>query len=468
MMILRRKKRGFTLLAIAFITTALLWSCKERQSQSKETAVVTDSTTGKKIPNMRLTLPLLDALFYEEGFEKDLTAQLQLSEAQVQKLKTVARQAVEQLSEEGPAGYGYSERTAVRQADEKIRDIIGPEKAQQLYQLVGRRYENGDVAGLMPTMPNAVPTDTRIVVNAPAYRMDVFQNGRLLKTFKVGIGYPEFPLPSGMRRAETIIFNPTWTPPNSPWVTGKFKPGETVAGNHKDNPLGPIKIPIGLPALIHGGKNPAKLGTFASHGCVGLTNEMVQDFAEVLSQIGGSPLSLEAIKKRQGSKTEGYKLANPVPVELRYETIVAENGALRLYRDVYERGTNTVENAKKVLAVYGISFDQLPEPERQQLLAALREMNRDAQGNPIVADAGIPVDSAQAATPDELAEDRKKGVSAAKQPRAKSNKVTRTVAGEKEMIVPIAALQGKGYPAPVHYETGGTGAVAPDNKSTKK
>ncbi|RYG69513.1 hypothetical protein EON64_02515, partial [archaeon] len=46
------------------------------------------------------------------------------------------------------------------------------------------------------------------------------------------------------------------------------------------------------------------------------------------------------------TETKSVKLENPVPVELRYETIVGEPGALRIYRDVYERGTNTLENAK--------------------------------------------------------------------------------------------------------------------------
>src|SRR5438105_2191673 len=49
-----------------------------------------------------------------------------------------------------------------------------------------------------PTMlqgPNAVPKDTRIVVNIPAFRMDLFQDGRLVKSYKIGIGYPEFQLP---------------------------------------------------------------------------------------------------------------------------------------------------------------------------------------------------------------------------------------------------------------------------------
>src|SRR5688500_10058404 len=46
--------------------------------------------------------------------------------------------------------------------------------------------------------PNAIPTDTRIVVNIPAYRMDIFADGSLIKSYKVGIGTPEFPLPTGL------------------------------------------------------------------------------------------------------------------------------------------------------------------------------------------------------------------------------------------------------------------------------
>src|SRR5437016_10014557 len=79
--------------------------------------------------------------------------------------------------------------------------------------------------------PNAVPRDTRIVVNIPAFRMDVFRNGSLIKSYKVGIGYPQFPLPQGLRKAQMIIFNPTWTPPDSPWVDSmKVTPGEVIPG----------------------------------------------------------------------------------------------------------------------------------------------------------------------------------------------------------------------------------------------
>jgi hypothetical protein len=63
-----------------------------------------------------------------------------------------------------------------------------------------------------------IPQGTRVVINAPAFRMDLYEGGKLIKTYKIGIGYPEFPLPTGLRIADTIIFSPTWTPPDDPWV----------------------------------------------------------------------------------------------------------------------------------------------------------------------------------------------------------------------------------------------------------
>ncbi len=89
------------------------------------------------------------------------------------------------------------------------------------------------------------------------------------------------------------------------------------------NPLGPIKIPIGLPSLIHGGKSPAKLGTFASHGCVGLTSPQVEEFTLRLAQLGGADLNQEKLNGflKEKTETKNVKLNHTVPVELRYETI---------------------------------------------------------------------------------------------------------------------------------------------------
>lgn len=91
-----------------------------------------------------------------------------------------------------------------------------------------------------------------------------------------------------------------------------------------------------------------------------------------------SKLGLSAVKVAQLKNAAHASVS-----ELRYETIVAENDGLHIYRDVYERGTNTVENAKAVLAVYGVDDKQLSMAEQKRLGAALASMNRDAHGRPI-------------------------------------------------------------------------------------
>ena len=228
--------------------------------------------------------------------------------------------------------------------------------------------------------PNAIPTDTRVVVNIPAYRMDIFQDGSLIKSFKVGIGTPEFPLPTGLREAESVIFNPTWTVPDEAWAEEmkNVKVGETVEAGDKNNPLGWIKIPIGLPSLIHGGKAPAKIGTFASHGCVGLTNPQIKDFAMRLAQAAGTEITDEQASSYLKEKTETHevKLEKTVPVELRYETIVVEDGKLYVYKDVYEQNTNTEENLRQVLQAHGTSLENLTDAERTAVLNALKSVSK--------------------------------------------------------------------------------------------
>lgn len=386
-----------------------------------------------------LTLPILDALFYEPGFAKQLKAQLGLSNKKIAQLRTAAHASLRDLSEDGSPDTA-SASLANTSYQRRIKELIGTGKAKQLLQLVSRRYSQG-VDGMAPTQPNFVPSDTRIVVNAPAFRMDLFEKGQLIKTYKVGIGYPEFPLPAGMRRADTVIFNPSWTPPDEPWVRGNFAPGRKVSAANKLNPLGVAKIPIGMPSLIHGGKPSGKIGHFASHGCVGLTNEQMIDLIPIMLRMGQSDLPAKEIGslEKQKRQTKAIKLAVPVAIDLRYETIVAENSGLRIYRDVYERGTNTLENAKAVLAAYGIRYEQLSKQEQSDLEAALAEMNRDAHGRKIGASDSLAPSS------------RGK---AAKLARAKKGRVTSKVKGQTDVLVSIAALQGKGYPAPVDLNDG--------------
>ena len=386
---------------LRFVTLAflacLLISCTPGPSNSNvavaptapsPAASTTPAATTSETASVQITLPLLDALLSDEKFAGRLKQDLRLSDEQIDSLKRISSAEIGRLQKINAEDTDGNATDARTRASEEIRKILGEEKAKQLSTVANDYWSKGDKseanAGTVEMLkgPNAVPTDTRVVVNIPAFRMDLFQDGSLVKSYKVGIGYPEFPLPFGLRKANQIIFNPTWTPPDSPWVE-KMKnvtAGETVKAGDKDNPLGPIKIPIGLPSLIHGGKSPAKIGKFASHGCVGLTNAQIKDFAGLLAKASNtSEVSDVTIASylEDKEKTKTVKLSQTIPVELRYETIVLEDGKLHIYKDVYAQDSNTEENLRAVLEANGVRFEDLPEQQRTEILNALKDVKKD-------------------------------------------------------------------------------------------
>jgi hypothetical protein len=234
--------------------------------------------------------------------------------------------------------------------------------------------------------------------------------------------------------------------------------GEKVEAGSKLNPLGPIKIPIGLPSLIHGGKSPAKLGTFASHGCVGLTTAQVQDFAKLLAQVAGTEISDAAIKSyfADKTKTRVVKLDRVVPVELRYETIVVEDGKLHIYRDVYDQDTNTEANLRAVLDVNGVKLEDLGEEERAQILDALNAMSRHPLKETATTKAAINTTSAASASPLAGA-----NATADKSGKKVAGRVKKPIGkNQKEVVIELAAMKGKGYPAAMNLDTG-AGKPAP-------
>jgi lipoprotein-anchoring transpeptidase ErfK/SrfK len=410
---------------------------------------------NKESSTQSLTLPVLDAFFADESFAGTLKTRLQLTDEQVTKLKDLAHSETAKLNEENAGKDEQESATARAAAAEKIGALIGPEKTRQLGELVGELWngpaEGADKGAAQPANArvrtvNVVPTDSRVVVNIPAYRMDVFDGGRLTKSYKIGIGYPEFPLPIGLRKARVIIFNPTWTPPDEPWVAKMedVSAGQKVAAGSKLNPLGPIKIPIGGPSLIHGGKSPAKLGTFASHGCVGLTTPQIRDFAKLLAQLGSAQLTDTELADyaRDKTQTRQIKLDRDVPVELRYETIVVEDGKLHIYRDVYDQKSNTEDNLRAVLQANGVRLEDLTDGERSEVLDALARMSGQSSDGPGPKESSSPVASPRSSP----ATDRRSN---------SSKKMTSLAKNQKEVVIEIGALKGKGYPGPVALDTGG-------------
>ncbi|HWQ32078.1 MAG TPA: L,D-transpeptidase [Blastocatellia bacterium] len=217
------------------------------------------------------------------------------------------------------------------------------------------------------------PGDPRlaITVNIPAFRLTLWQNGREVKTYQIGIGQRDFPLPSGERQATEIVFNPRWIPPDSDWVqeSKNVEPFEKIEPDDPRNPLGRIKIPLGQAYLIHQAAKPTDIGNLVSHGCARLLEDDLFDLAEKIIAARGLPVTKAQIEQaRTTSERRVVQLNTPLPVDLNYDTQVVTGGVLRLYPDVYDRETNTVEKLRAELADYGIGPEVVDDETLRQML----------------------------------------------------------------------------------------------------
>jgi lipoprotein-anchoring transpeptidase ErfK/SrfK len=87
---------------------------------------------------------------------------------------------------------------------------------------------------------------------------------QLITTYRVAVGMPAYPTPTGTFRIMTKAKNPTWNPPDSAWAAGM---GPVAPGD--GNPLGTRWMGLNSPGIgIHGTPTPSSIGSAASHGCI--------------------------------------------------------------------------------------------------------------------------------------------------------------------------------------------------------
>ena len=213
--------------------------------------------------------------------------------------------------------------------------------------------------------------DIRITVNIPAFQLTLWQGGKEVKTYPIGIGRKEFPLPSGLRRATQIVFNPDWVPPDSSWVEEHdVVPGERVEADDPRNPLGKVKIPIGGGGiLIHQAFKPSDIGHLVSHGCVRLQLDELFDLIDKIIAAQSLSVSKQQLERAKNSKDRFViKLDAPLVVDINYDTQVVEGGVLHLYPDVYYKKTNGVDELRTELKDAGVDDANIDEKTLHQML----------------------------------------------------------------------------------------------------
>jgi lipoprotein-anchoring transpeptidase ErfK/SrfK len=110
---------------------------------------------------------------------------------------------------------------------------------------------------------------TIITIDRHNFTLRLFKSLKVSKTYRVAVGQPAYPTPTGLFSISNKAVNPAWTAPNSPWA-GAYA-NETVAGGSAENPLKARWMGIVNGVGIHGTGIPGSIGTAASHGCIRMT-----------------------------------------------------------------------------------------------------------------------------------------------------------------------------------------------------
>lgn len=129
---------------------------------------------------------------------------------------------------------------------------------------------------------------TLLLVDRGAFRLKLFKNLKLTKTYTIAVGAQGVETPTGLYRIQNKAENPAWSVPNSDWA-GDLA-GKVIPGGAPNNPLKSRWLGIFNGAGIHGvaPSQYGSLGSAASHGCVRMR---IEDVEALYPQVPvGSPI----------------------------------------------------------------------------------------------------------------------------------------------------------------------------------
>jgi len=117
-------------------------------------------------------------------------------------------------------------------------------------------------------MPSA-ETARRLIISIPDRRLALVENDRVVRMYRVAVGAPSSPSPTGTFTIVSRVSNPTY-----------YRPGKVV-GPGASNPIGSRWIGLNHKGYgIHGTDEPNSIGYAKSHGCIRLRNADIEKLFE--------------------------------------------------------------------------------------------------------------------------------------------------------------------------------------------
>jgi murein L,D-transpeptidase YcbB/YkuD len=202
-----------------------------------------------------------------------------------------------------------------------------------------------------------LPEGRWLMVNIPAYRIDLYEGAARLGSWRAILGKPKTPTPTFKGEARGVILNPWWEVPAS--IVAESV-GRLVARNPKRaaaqgyvregsryaqapgpaNQLGRMKLDFRNAHSVGIHDTPSKPlfereKRAFSHGCIRVDDPM--SFAATLLGPPASRDSLQAFVDTS-RETKTLPFAQPIPVIVTYMTAeVGDDGALVVHDDIYRK-----------------------------------------------------------------------------------------------------------------------------------
>jgi murein L,D-transpeptidase YcbB/YkuD len=204
-----------------------------------------------------------------------------------------------------------------------------------------------------------------LITNVPEYQLRLTVNDKIIRTYKTIVGKPgRTATPQLAETVEGIIFNPTWTVPQS-IVKGEglgakvlAKPAWAKAAGYKgvkgadgtiyvvqqpgkNNSLGQMKLDMPNPHAIFLHDTPSRElfkqdKRALSHGCI--RTERALELAITMAILGKGATSQEAVEISTSGEYTRVPLQKTMPVYITYFTMGRDiNGTLRTFSDIYGR-----------------------------------------------------------------------------------------------------------------------------------
>ncbi len=131
-----------------------------------------------------------------------------------------------------------------------------------------------------------------VLVSLPDRKLALFENGNVVRIYRIAVGKPSTPSPVGAFKIVNRVTNPTY-----------YHKGQVIAAG-KNNPVGSRWMGLSAKSYgIHGTNQPNSIGEAASTGCIRMSKK---DLEELFERVGvGDAVEIRAERDHQAAAVFG-------------------------------------------------------------------------------------------------------------------------------------------------------------------